>query len=521
MLRIELCLPPLKREPVLLNPRLWSGTPLRCWSAAAGRVWCVRSGGGTNGSEGPFRRKGLGSSLGQGTRSVPATKARHPHPDPLAEGEGVRSTMASGRRLPHELGADVPAVIEDVAVVVDSVRARSEGIVYPGRDRIEVFAGEGDAIDKQELIAAAERPLVVDAIRGQQVGLPDERDIVPLQPLLEDQARRQEVRADGRIDVHVVAIHAGLELAAGPQAGKDADPDVGAELNAGEVVRGVGVVLRAGRNDGRDRGPRKAVGKGAGGVAELLVEDEVPHADGPGTLVAAVGRHPAAPSVDLKTVEGRLVIDLAEVGVVELCEAAALSERLQAESAERGEQVSRSRAGPGMRGVVEHSKVRELHAVRRSDLHCRREAEARLVAAEIEIVGGEHDRPVDAARGEVRPAARVVALEHHVIDGEVVPPRGSAAAVGIGSHEAEAVAQEAVRKPGAIGAMMTVAAAALLASLAAAVGAIAATHGTAHGAAHRTSHLAIHRAAHLAAHRTAVATITLLIERLIHRLAIP
>ena len=123
-----------------------------------------------------------------------------------------------------------------------------------------------------------------------------------------------------------------------------------------------------------------------------------------------------------------------------------------------------------MRGVVEHSKVRELHAVRRSDLHCRREAEARLVAAEIEIVGGEHDRPVDAARGEVRPAARVVALEHHVIDREIEPPHRRAAAVGIRGDQAKHVTEQPVVQPSAVTMMTKDAAlsAALRATLAAA-----------------------------------------------------
>ena len=150
--------------------------------------------------------------------------------------------------LPHEFQADVPAVIEDVAVVVGSATCGANGLLSSGGLGIEVLRGQGHAIDKQELVAAAERPLIVEAIGRQQVGLADERDVVGSA----DRSRKtfgSLIGADGRVDVHVIAIYAGLQLAAGAQAGQHANPQVAAELNARQVVGRVGVVVRAGRDE--------------------------------------------------------------------------------------------------------------------------------------------------------------------------------------------------------------------------------------------------------------------------------
>ena len=60
------------------------------------------------------------------------------------------------------------ARVVDEGLAVDSRRREEDR----GRNRVEVLRGQGDAIDIQEVIAAAERPLLVDAIGDQQVRIP-------------------------------------------------------------------------------------------------------------------------------------------------------------------------------------------------------------------------------------------------------------------------------------------------------------------------------------------------------------
>ena len=237
---------------------------------------------------------------------------------------------------------------------------------------------------------------------------------------------------------------------------------------------------------------------------KLFVEDEVSHAGHPGALVAAVGGHPALPPTDLEAVERRGVVDPLEVGCVRLREAR--EERRSAETTHNREEVVLAAAGRRGGVVVEQAEVGELQAVARADLHGGREAEARLII-EIEIVRSEYDRPGDAARRERNSTARVVALEHHEVQGEVEPADRGAAAVGIGSDQTEHVAEEAVAQP--VMAHLSAHAVAKVAAIAVAVG-TAVTHSAAHSAAHWSAHLSAHGAhsgidAHVGGHRTVAA----------------
>ena len=82
---------------------------------------------------------------------------------------------------------------------------------------------------------------------------------------------------------------------------------------------------------------------------------------------------------------------------------------------------------------VERSIVGELDIAAGGHLNHRGKAKPGGII-EIELVGAQHDRPADALRGQIHAAIDVVPHQQHVIHGNVIPPRSTAAAIAIGTE---------------------------------------------------------------------------------------
>src|SRR4029079_14912442 len=121
-----------------------------------------------------------------------------------------------------------------------------------------------------------------------------------------------------RIDVHVIAINAGLKLATSPQPRQNANPSIRSQLNTGQAGGRVGIILTATGSNGADRERWLKAGRvGSREESEFFVQDEIAHTQRPRALVPAIRRHPPPSPVDLNTVERRLVGDLMKIGLVE------------------------------------------------------------------------------------------------------------------------------------------------------------------------------------------------------------
>src|SRR5439155_20991929 len=172
----------------------------------------------------------------------------------------------------------------------------------------------------------------------------------------------------------MIAIHTCLQLGARSQPWQQAHPRIAAKLNTRQIVRRVGVVAATGW-DKTDR-THESVDPRLTGETEFLVQDEMPHAHRPRSLVAAIGCHPAAPPIDFKAVKARLIVDLLKVCLVKLRKTAKRSKPI---IAEYRVQVIATGPNAGARRVVELAEIDEFQTVRRRDLQRRREPEPWLV----------------------------------------------------------------------------------------------------------------------------------------------
>ena len=254
--------------------------------------------------------------------------------------------------------------------------------------------------------------MIVDSPSRIDLGIGQESDLVLTNPLKQ---RRRQLRSLDRSQLGgVVAVNAGLHLAAQPEAGEQVGPEVTTELESGHAVIRADLIQHLTGAKGCRRGIHCD-------VREVLVQLEVSDSHQVRALNVAIWADPTLAIVEVNRVKRRGVRDRVLAGTIGIDET---QEGVRTEVAEHRKQLVELVVDSDRVRPAHQSHVADFQAAAGTHLNRRVHGQAAFVL-EFQVGSRQNDQGVAktarTVRSQIDVASHVIPLEVNGLGGDVIP----------------------------------------------------------------------------------------------------